>query len=241
MATFRQNKGLTLIELLLGLSIFSVMAVSLCLVFHNGVMISRRAQEQSGQDWQTYFALEMIARDLESMVQYTNTVSGEGGLKGTESEVSMIVSAGDGLKEVRYFLIAPEQSVIYRTEVNRDGAWRSAFQKKGSQAQGRAMTLVREASDFPCLERPCKGGGASQEILSFWVIEGGLKFMYAAGVAEDQTEDLKWEPRWEEAALPLGVAVNIQFIDADGNSTYTMSKRILIPAGNFSGASKHEI
>ncbi len=235
MMMLRRKNGLTLIELLLGLSLFGVMAVSLYLVFQNGLMVSRRAQEQSADDWQTFFAVELIAQDLENMVQYSNRSAGEGGLKGKENELSVIIAAEDGLKEVRYFLLSPEKTVIYKTEVRRVGAGLAEFKKQSAQAKSRAMMLVREVSEFPCQERPCKSAETFQEVASFRVMENGLKFLYTAGAGENQQGDLKWDPQWKDMALPLGVAVEINFIDPNGELAYTMSKRVLIPGGVFSG------
>ncbi len=226
MRKFSPVQGLTLVELLLGLSIFSVMAVSLYLVFQNGIMISRRAQRYSVLDGEMFFSMELMARDLENMVSYTDRAAGQGSLKGNGEEISMIVAERSGLKEVRYFLAPPEKSVM--GVLLEDGRRNPEI-----GTRPRPMLLVREVSDFPCQKRPCKDDTTVQEIISAHVAQGGLKFMYASAGADDSGDGLRWEPQWDLPPAPLGVELLVDFFDPGDGMVYTMRKKVLVPSGIF--------
>ncbi|HRZ40562.1 MAG TPA: prepilin-type N-terminal cleavage/methylation domain-containing protein [Candidatus Omnitrophota bacterium] len=233
---FRSVQGLTLVELLLGLSIFSVMAVSLYLIFQNGIMISRRAQRYSTLDGEMFFSMELMARDLENMVSYTDRAAGEGSLKGNGEEISMIVTERDGLKEVRYFLVPPEKSALSGVAA----LWEDGPQKPGAGTRPRPMILVREVSDFPCQKRPCRDETTVQEIISAHVVTGGLKFMYATVRTDDDGDGLRWDPQWSELSAPLGVEILMDFLDPDGGLIYTMEKKMLVPSGIFTSPDRED-
>ena len=112
-----KQKAFTLIELLLALIIFSMGALIIYGTFSGGLLISQRSEGQGEVYREARISLELMTKELESMVPYDFTASSPEGtaLKGDENKISFIVPTENGLKRISYYLISPEQRQIKTT------------------------------------------------------------------------------------------------------------------------------
>ena len=148
----RPNKGLesfSLIEMLVGLGIFSVIALSLYSTFSSGFQIDRRSEDINGVYREARLAFDMIAQDLERAVWYdfSNSDPQKKSFLGDKDKISFIVPAGSGLKTVSYFLQALDFGSVYMTLVgNRSvGNTPTTFV---SQEKIELASFVREEKSF---------------------------------------------------------------------------------------------
>ena len=110
---FRGNKvvsrarGFTLIEVLLGLSIFSIIAMSLYSVFSAGIMLTQRAHKQDNTSREIFWISKLLRYDLENAVSFVIKSESDDGEEGDEGEgqgfigmsnnISLYVETGRGI------------------------------------------------------------------------------------------------------------------------------------------------
>jgi prepilin-type N-terminal cleavage/methylation domain-containing protein len=106
-------KGFTLVEMLLGLSIFALVAVVCYSIFSNGIRINDRAAKSEALYREMNWSLDALALDLENMVPYEGNKGNWSAFEGSEKSLSLALPTKDGLKKIRYSLKPqPDQSQL---------------------------------------------------------------------------------------------------------------------------------
>ena len=221
----KKNKAFTLIELLLGLGIFAIVASVLYSTFSAGLQTNRRAEKQSHVVKQAGWIFDIIAKDLERSVAFTFS-SFDGNLlafEAQEDRITFIIPSPTGLKRVSYYLADPEDSKVHRIIINQSMA-KNVKVTLSDERNLRSKLLVRAEQDIMDY---LSGSKEEQiEVLGSDIRPEGLKFSYQKGSEEKQV-------------LPASVDVDIDFIAEDyPDGTLSLKRHILIPTAVFHFGSK---
>ncbi len=226
----RRLKAFTLIELLLGLTIFSMIALIIYGTFSGGLLINERSEGQGEVTRESKISLELMAKELENMVPYDFSVSSaeETAFKGEENKISFIVPTDNGLKRISYYLLSPEQRQIKTTVMGKTYKKNVSVITKQEETS-RLKYLVREEADFK------SSGNSSQdtqiEILATHVTEDGLRFSYAY-IEDETSQEITWKNEWKLQDIPLSVRIEINFLKSSKGDLRVV-KDVLIPSGYF--------
>ncbi len=117
--TARELKGFTAMELLLGLTIFALIAVSISSTLWAGIKLSRRVDPQNNISREIQLTLDLMAHELENALFYdfSHSYPDKFAFIGEPSRVSFILESDDGLKVIRYYLDQPESSRIHAVKL----------------------------------------------------------------------------------------------------------------------------
>ena len=143
----------TLIELLLGISILSVISLTIYMTFANGIAVNRKAQNLENLYREVNDTMQGISLDLENMVSYrsfknksdsNSSGSQQSGIfSGKSTSLSLLLPTEEGLKIVRYALQAPESGSIYQVIVNRATKKNMPITTRFEQTQKRINLFIQ--------------------------------------------------------------------------------------------------
>ena len=228
-----KHTAFTLIEMLLGLSLFSIVALSLYSVFASGIQIEKRAQTDGMMYRETRWALDKMESDLENMVQYNfaNSYPQKLAFIGESNRISFIVPTDEGLKRVSYYLETPQSGSIHMVLVGKHHKRNVSVATRLEESQ-QLYVLMRDEKPFAesLQEGISESGQADALILR--IIESGLRFYYGYVEGEDESARLVWRDYWTGEYLPSGIKVQLTM----GPSGYqtenvTIERGFFIPTG----------
>lgn len=228
----RMNRqGFTLLELLLGLSIFSLIALSVYSVFAGGTQLSERSQNQNEVTREARWAFDLMAQDLENMVLYdfSGSYPEQLAFTGSSEKVTFLSATGKGLKFISYYLVEPETDTVFQTLIGE--TYSKNVQIITSTSEGETLLfLVREENDFVDYLNG-ETEDTSIEILSTHVLDGGLQFSFGY-VEDEESTTMTWSSDWSDTAIPSNVRISIDFppLDED-DDVITQVKEVLVPSG----------
>ncbi len=203
--------GFTLIEMLIAVAIFSVVALALYAAFSSGVSVWRRSEEGMGVYHDVRILLDDMAKELKCAVFFDESVNDDDDrilpFKGGASEISfptlLPVSAEDGS-------VMPEiVKVFYR------------FNKEESSIERCAVTAA-EGYNVDI---------AVKEVLRKGVFAFNLSYPYDTG---DDDDPYEWKDEWddEEFRVPRGVMITLAVQRPGGDdSGEEFLKAVFIPTG----------
>jgi prepilin-type N-terminal cleavage/methylation domain-containing protein len=222
--------GFSLIELLLGVSLFSVVALSAYGTFFAGVKLSRYAREADTSSREIRWAFDLISRELENAVFYdfSGSYPQRSAFEGRGDQITFILAEGNGLKAVSYYLAAPEDGAIHKIIVTERHARNRDVTIRNKQFD-RAHYLVRKEMDFVDYLDETSTVSPSVEIITARVKESGLRFSY--GYAGE--DGLIWKDAWQGGgSIPQAVRVEMDALPAaEQQSPLKVLRDIFIPHG----------
>jgi prepilin-type N-terminal cleavage/methylation domain-containing protein len=201
-------RAFTLIEILIGLIIFSIIAISLYSTFFSGTSIWRRSEDKNRLYQEARWSLDTMAKELRNAIifhygeNYPNFLA----FRGTSADISFLIATDSGIKRIRYF--------IQREEQNQDIT---------------VFSLKREELSLIDSLQATGTDKASIERFSDLVAENGLKFSYAYG----SPDDIEWQDTWKEKEyLPALIQIKLLLRNPRNPNLETeFNKRIFIPTG----------
>jgi len=224
-------KAFSLVELLLGLSIASIIALSVYSTFSAGILLNARSRQQNELFRDARWSLRLIAKELNNAVRYdfTNSYPNKFSFNGSKHELSFVLGSDDGLKVIRYFLIPPEESVIHKILIGNTTS-KNVTVVSQSQEYQRVQYLIREEKLFIDFLADDNTDTADQEIISMHVKENGLRFFY--NDIENETGGPSDTSQFSSNSIPAHVRLEIDFLPATANSNpLTLTRDIYIPHG----------
>ena len=227
--------GFTLIEMLLALSIFALMATAVYGTLSGGLSLNRRSAGDNRIYQEIKWSLDLMTKDLENVLAYDmgHSYADRNTFVGEPSQVSFVASKNGSLKAVRYYLGIPQGSYVHRVVVG-------GFTKAGetivsnSKETTNNKFLIREEEDFVAALADETGNPGDWEILSSHVKSDSLRFSYAK-FKEDPNEEFSeivWEDSWESPQVPFGIKVSLTFLPpGEKSQEISLQKIIYIPTG----------
>ena len=232
----KNKKGFTLIEVVLGLSIFALTALTFYAVFSNGLRINERAATSEQLYRELRWSLDTLTLDLENMVPYEGYNSGVGAFEGTEQTISFIRPTAEGLKVIRYSLQSPEQTKVFETRIGERSSKNKPIIINYTEEE-KIEFLIREEQPFAQSSDGKADVPSEPEVLSTHIQPGSLRFSYGYRGEEGQAPGLTWKDDWKDIHFPSLVRVELAFVEP-GQTQVALSvkKEILIPAGSWGKA-----
>ncbi|MBF0384387.1 MAG: prepilin-type N-terminal cleavage/methylation domain-containing protein [Candidatus Omnitrophica bacterium] len=226
------NKSFTMIELLLALSIFAVIASGVYSIFWSGLKLSHRAQLKTSVYKEARLAINLMTRELENMLYYDfgEKYPNKASFFGTESSISFLTESDEGLKAVSYYLVSPSDGTAHTVIIGDIYKKNVAFEIKDEKLE-RLNFLVREEKLFVDYLNNAEGQSGSLEVVSANVKEGGLKFSYGYSAGGDNTSIVR-KGTWKGKYIPSDVRMEIDFINRlDPKRSMNIKRGVLISTG----------
>jgi len=107
----KPEKGFSLIEIIVVVTIFSIIALAVGSSFISGMKLWNRAKDADFPKYELFLSLESIARDFRQSVSVTGVL-----FEGTSEEVSFPTLVGDSIVKVTY-KFDPQEKTLLRREV----------------------------------------------------------------------------------------------------------------------------
>jgi len=215
--TLRQAQGFTFIELIIAITIFSIMAVSIYSVFRAGIRLWSGTNPliQANQSIRYFF--NTISADLKNSISYNAVPTGLKTFGSSEEENANF----EGEKQKISFMTLVEVSDA-RASTHTEPARVIYSFDRSKKAVKRAVATKAEGLSEP--------NAKAAEILNDIDVEDfGFEYCYRLG-ASSTDYDYEWKDAWEDedrdkGKIPRGVRVKAG----------TYSKTIFIPTGRLGG------
>jgi len=221
-----QRSAFTLIELLLGLSIFAMIAVSVYSTFSGGILVNARSQKQNHLYREIRWSMDVMAKELENMVAYdfSGSYPEKKYFIAEDKKISFLLATDDGLKMVSYYLMAPHNTRVHKILIGRTDA-RNVSQTFSRRQGIDAEYLVREEVDFADYVAENVIREENIEIIAVNVKAKGLEFTYNfSGDKDEGFEQAK------EDKIPAAVRISIDFLSDDADEKESaVSKSVVLP------------
>lgn len=235
------RRAFSLIELLLALSIFAMIALCVYGTFWAGVKLNQRSDGWSAAHQQIRLAFDLMSAELERAIPYdfTNSYPDRTAFEGDGSAVTFVLASGKGLKVVRYHLDSAQEGVVHKTIIGQRYSHNVGMVAAYNRQDVKLRDLVREEWDFREYVSGMTGEGHAAEIIATGIVENSLKFAF--GYALDQgngrqgaQEDdaYQWREQWTQDYIPSLVRIEMDFLFS-GTTPLAVAARkdVFIPHG----------
>ena len=228
----RGKNGFTILEVLLSVTIISVILVSIYSTFWGGIRLSERTENSTGVFREIRLAFDLMKQDFENMIPYdfSNSYSEKSALSGDETQAVLILETPEGLKAVRYSLDEEAVTKIHQVIIGNHYKKNVAVNNQNTE-EARASFLIRQ--EIPFIEYlQGRESSAGWEIIAEHVRKNSLKFSYGF-YPQDNSEQLVWVSQWRQKNLPVRLKVSMDFLSAQKDQRIiSLSRDIYIPTGN---------
>lgn len=205
----KYNSGITFIEMLIGLTIFSIIAASLYSVFFSSTSAWKRSEDLNRVNQEARWSLDNLSRELHNAIilSYKGRYPDFKAFEGESDKLSFFIVIDDEIRRVTY-LLEPKDK-------NSDTEF--YFKRKESFFVDSLQSSSKEESE---------------ENLSSLVTKEGLKFSYPYG-AEGEDEEVEWKEKWQDReSLPAGVKIELALQSpGNPNSKTTFYRTVFVPLG----------
>ncbi len=229
--------GFTLLELLLGVSIFAIVMVSVYNTFSGAMRLNEQAQVISRTHREANWSLDKMVEDLENMVNFDFSGSdpNKAAFTGSSDTVELIVPTNEGLKAVRYSLQGAEVKGVHKVIIGQHTKKNVKVDVNKTVADLRMTNLLREEKSFAAAaNNDAQDEGSGVEILSSHVQEKSLKFSYAYQEGEGENTQIVWKDTWSDKVIPGGVRIEMTFLSPDEKQEpLSVVREALVPAGSW--------
>ncbi|MCA9400309.1 MAG: prepilin-type N-terminal cleavage/methylation domain-containing protein [Candidatus Omnitrophica bacterium] len=233
MKIFRQKKGFTLVELMLGMTIFSLIAVMIYSIFFTGIRLSRQSNESNDLYRETRWLMESMVMDIENMVFYDISGYPENieMWKREKDRLELVVPTENGLSLVAYFLRRYNPGTVHTVQVGETYAKNMDVEMTPALNRQR-FELVRQETDLIAYLFDEKKEEQQIEILSENIERDGLRFSYAI-LSDPESRQLEWVDQWEENALPAMINIELHVLTSEGAGPQVINRQIFLPQGSW--------
>lgn len=234
--TFSGRRAFTLLETLLGLTIFAVIGVSVYNTFATAIRLNRQADAITQLYRDGAGTIHQMAADLESAVAYdfSGSYPEKKMFSGDATGMEFIVPTGKGLMAVKYGLNKPDAGKVHTVRIGK------RFKKNTAQVV--SETQGGEYFDLRYSERPLAeslNGAADEadpgEVLIASVLEKNVRFSYAYQEGEGESAKIIWKDSWDGNTIPAGVKIVLTLPNPQKPTAQpvTFERLVFIPTGSW--------
>jgi type II secretory pathway pseudopilin PulG len=231
----RSLTGFTLVEVLLGFLIFSVLALVLYSTFFSGLKIQKRSNEQGAMHHQLKMTLDMITRELEQSIHFdfSNLSPSLKSFEGAARQITFLTIDKEGvIKRISYYLEDKDKVHIYQTLIGQHSQNNVSVVNKKSEDVPLVVLMRREEPFVDVLSgRP--SSDLREEVLLDHIQRNSFSFLYAY-LEPAKAESLSWQDVWDKDYLPSGIRIRLMLIPLNENEkSITVQKDIYNPIGSW--------
>lgn len=224
---WRSKKAFTLIEMLLALSIVSIISLCIYNTFASGVQLNLRSEQHNKIYREANLAFSLIAKELANAASYdfSNSYLGKKDFYGEEDKITFLLATQDGLKAISYYLSAPEEGKIQETLIGNTYSENVSAVVLRNEVEVRENYLIREELPFVQYLTGSEKY-VEKEIISKHIKEDGLRFFYgASGNEKERSSKL-------HTNIPSAISLEIDFMSkSSAKDSLTLRRDIYIPNG----------
>jgi hypothetical protein len=230
----KQEHSFSLIELLLGLLIFSILALTLYSMFSTGLKVDEKSTYISRSYQEARLAFEVLGSDLENAFIYdlSGSYPDTSSFVGESTRLSLIRPSAGGIKYIQFYLDLPDFGSVTRTIIGQRVEKLKGFVINSKEETPIRFLMRQETSLLNYLSKSQDKDQQSQppEIVSAGIKKDSLRFHYGA-VQRDSTgkpigtQDLTWTDNWNEKSLPSAVRVEMTLFDPQNPDKSMVLKR----------------
>ena len=227
-----RERGFTLIEILLALSIFSTIALCIYGTFSGGIRLNQKSEQQNEVFREARWTFQGLSLELENMVSYdfTNSYPNKTAFSGSGEKITFISPSDEGLKVVSYYLMEPPREHVHTTVVGETYSKNVSIVTKYEESAF-IYYLVREELSFVDYVNDRQAQASDIEIISTNVVENGLRFYYGY-LKDEESQETVWQTDWSLGYIPSNIRIEIDFlVNEKKNSVQTLHQDVLVPAG----------
>jgi prepilin-type N-terminal cleavage/methylation domain-containing protein len=233
----KSQRGFTFIEVMMGLLIFSIIALSLYSTFSAAISAWEKAEDANRVYQEAKWALDEIAHSLKNAAffDFSQNYPDLKLFKGEENKISFLIADESGLKRISYFLEKPDFGNIQRVILGKRGSVPEKIIADYKEIQGRIFTLRKSEQDFLKSLAGEKDSVSSDNLTSL-VKEGGLNFSFAYKTTESESlETLVWKESFESPnEIPRLVKITLTLLNPQNlKQEKTFTKIVFIPTGTL--------
>ena len=223
-----QTNGFTLIEVLLGLSIFSIIALCLFSAFRGAMQIKQKSDDQNTILREARWAFLRMNQDLKNMARYdfSGSVPQMRACAGARDKISFLKLSDQGLRVVSFYLAPPEKIFVHKILIR---SKHRGNQKTVLTAQENSPTMLLIREEIPLIDywQGKESSLEDKEILSADIKRDGLEFFYA----QETPEETIWKALWDQNDLPSGVRVRLSFQVQNSQKILELLEDVFISSG----------
>ncbi len=233
----KANKSFTFVEVMLALSMFAIIALSLYSTFSVASLAWRKSQDSNRIYREAKWALDEIAKQLRdaSFFDFSRHYPDLKLFDGQEDKITFLIADDSGLKRISFFLEKPDFGTIHKVVIGKRGKMPDKIVYNYEQVSQRLLTLQEKTHNF--LDSLSNKTGTEESFnLTSLVKEGGLKFSYAYKTAETEAlENLVWKDRFEsQGQIPRLVKITLTLVNPKNlKQERSFEKIVFIPTGEF--------
>ncbi|MBF0490283.1 MAG: prepilin-type N-terminal cleavage/methylation domain-containing protein [Candidatus Omnitrophica bacterium] len=220
-------QGFTLIEVLLGLTIFSIIALTLYNTFQMGLKVDYRSKEINQGYQEAYDAFALMSKDLENALVYDFSASypQEVSFDGQGHQMSFLSSTKKGISRVSFYTGIPNWGKVTQVII----AQHTQRLKQGSilsKENTSVEFLIRQEKTLP--EYLSKKKDVPEgEVIVGGLKKEGIKWQYGS-IKRDSNgrmKDIEWKDQWHDNALPNVVRIEMILWDSKSPQEDVILKR----------------
>jgi prepilin-type N-terminal cleavage/methylation domain-containing protein len=224
------KKAFTLLEVLLAVSITSIILVCVYTTFWSGMRINARSERDSKIYREVRWSFDLMKKDIGNMVFYdfSNSYPDKMPFLGKNDEMTFIEPSEDGLKVIRYYLSTQAQGKVHKVTIGQTYKNNVDMVIRSDEASYRKMFLIREEIPFvDFLSNSTEG--LKQEIISDQIRENSLSIQYG-DIKDKNASEVTWTQEWHAPNLPKEIKVTMDFIVGEKKArTLSLTKEIFVP------------
>ncbi|MDX9834594.1 MAG: type II secretion system protein [Desulfobulbus sp.] len=221
------DKGFTLLEVLLAMTVLGVVVAMLSLSLGGTLRVVEATEQQEAAHHQAHTALRRLTADVASAVQGGEIpFAGRGGMGGD-------ATSGEAGEVLRFVSLA---HLVFNPQVQRPGATVIAYRVQPDADDNRRLKLLRaDTVALPGIDPE----EAQKDEISFLLADNlrAVRLTYLDGQGREYDG---WDSEQEAAGqneprpLPAAVRCALEFwIDADKGTAQTFTTAVLVPVGLF--------
>lgn len=236
------NKGFTFIELIIALTIFSVIALGIYSTFSTGLITWRRGESSGRLEQQARFILDKMAKELRNALIYNygpdypqaKLFSGE---KNKISFLSLIYNSSaqqSEIKRITYFLGLSPYGTVYKTQIGTKGERPDEITAHYHKKESRLNSLERKEEALAESLSSDPERQTTSEVLSSFVKYDGLLFSYTFSSGETSAPVI-WQEGWSDnSKLPKGIKISLILQNPkDSSEELIFTKTVFLPQGEL--------
>ena len=221
---------------MLSVSIFVLVGVIIATTFFSGMRLNEQMGEGAQWHRQGGMATDLIATELENMVEYDFSLSfpEKVAFVAHADQIQFLLRTSTGIKVVRYYLEAEEQSLKRATRIGQRTR-KNVDVDVVSMGEPRGMyKMMRSEQNLSAYVQDLKAESNEIEIIATNLAADGLKFRYKFPDATGMNQ-ASGVPG-VKASTPNQIRIELSFVDVETESgQQVFSKNIIIPRYFMSG------